>query len=103
LPYKDILTSGAVILAMSFGKPIIAPAIGCIPDVLDSEGSILYDPSEKEGLLKAMKQALDANLKKMGEHNFELAKHLRWDEIAKRTYEVYQECLKGKEKGESAR
>jgi len=103
LPYRDILTSGAVILAMSFGKPIIAPAIGCIPDVLDSEGSILYDLSEKEGLLKAMKQALDANLKKMGEHNFELAKHLRWDKIAKRTYEVYQECLKGKEKEELAR
>jgi len=96
LPYRDILTSGAVILAMSFGKPVIAPAIGCIPDVLDSEGGILYDPSEKEGLLKAMKQALDANLKKMGEHNFELAKQLRWDDIAKRTCEVYQECLRGK-------
>ena len=103
LPYRDILTSGAVILAMSFGKPVIAPAIGCIPDVLDSEGSILYDPSEKESLLKAMKQALDADLKKMGEHNFGLAKHLRWDKIAKRTYEVYQECLKEKEKEELAR
>ena len=96
LPYRDILTSGAVILAMSFGKPVIAPAIGCIPDVLDSEGSILYDPSEKEGLVKAMKQALDANLKKMGEHNLELAKQLRWDDIAKRTCEVYQECLRDK-------
>jgi len=103
LPYRDILTSGAVILAMSFGKPIIVPAIGCIPDVLDSEGGILYDPSEKEGLLKAMKRVLDANLKKMGEHNFELAKRLRWDDIAKRTCEVYQECLRGKEKGESTR
>lgn len=96
LPYRDILTSGAVILAMSFGKPVIAPAIGCIPDVLDSEGSFLYDPSEKDGLDKAMRQVFNADLKKMGEHNFELAKQLSWDDIAKRTYEVYQECLKRK-------
>ena len=100
LPYRDILTSGAVILAMSFGKTIIAPAIGCIPDVLDSEGSFLYDPSEKGGLVKAMRQVFNADLKKMGKHNFELAKQFRWDKIAKRTYEVYQECLKRKEKGE---
>lgn len=93
LPYRDILTSGAVILAMSFGKPAIAPAIGCIPDVLDNKGSFLYDPSAKDGLLRAMQLALDADLIKMGEHNFELAKQLRWDDIAKRTYEVYEECL----------
>lgn len=93
LPYKDILTSGAIILAISFGKPIIAPAIGCIPDILDSEGSILYDPSEKEGLLKAMKQVSNVDLKKMGEHNFELASNLQWDEIAKRTYDIYKKCL----------
>ncbi|MHA1380616.1 MAG: glycosyltransferase family 4 protein [Candidatus Helarchaeota archaeon] len=96
LPYKDILTSGAVILAMSFGKPVIVPAIGCIPDVLDIEGSILYNSSEKEGLLKAMQCALDVDLQKIGKHNFELAKKLRWDKIAKRTYGAYRECLRSK-------
>jgi len=94
LPYRDILTSGAILLAMSFGKSIIAPAIGCIPDVLDRRGSFLYNPLEEDGLLKAMKQALSANLEKMGEHNFELAKQLRWDNIAKQIYKVYQECLR---------
>lgn len=93
LPYKNILTSGAIILAMSFGKPVIAPSIGCIRDVLDNEGGSLYVTSDEGGLLKAMKSVLDANLKKMGEHNFELAKQLRWDDIAKRTYEVYEQCL----------
>jgi beta-1,4-mannosyltransferase len=96
LPYKDILTSGSVILAMSFGKPVIAPAIGCIPDVLDNKGNFLYNPPEKDGLLEAMKHALNADLKKMGAHNFELAKELRWDDIARRTCEIYRECLKRK-------
>lgn len=96
LPYRDILTSGAVILAISFGKPVIAPAIGCIPEALDREGSFLYDPSVKDGLIKAMRQALDFDLEKMGRHNFKLAKQLGWDKIAKKTYEVYCECLKRK-------
>jgi len=93
LPYRDVLTSGSIMLAMSFGKPVIAPAIGCMPDVLDSEGNILYDPSDDEGLLKAMRCALNADLGKMGKHNFKLAEQLSWGDIGKCTYEVYQECL----------
>lgn len=96
LPYRDFLTSGAVILAMSFSKPIIGPAIGCMIDVLDNKGSIMYNPLEKESLLKAMKKTLGVDLKRMGNHNFELAKQLQWDKIAKKTYEVYCECLKMK-------
>lgn len=99
LPYRDILTSGSVILAMSFGRSVIAPAIGCIPDALDNEGGFLYNPSSENGLVEAMREALNMdanNLKKMGEHNFDLAKELSWDDIAKRTYEVYRECLSGK-------
>lgn len=94
LPYRDILTSGAAILAMSFGRAVIAPAIGCMPDVLDKEGSFLYNPSEKNGLLTAMQRALGVDLIKMGKHNFQLAKQLQWDDIARQTYQVYQECLR---------
>lgn len=94
LPYQDILTSSAVILAMSFSKPVIAPAMGCIPEVLDDKGSFLYNPTEKEGLLKAMKQAFGAEITKMGKHNFKLAQQLGWHNIAQKTYEIYQKCLK---------
>lgn len=93
LPYRDFLTSGAVILAMSFGKPIIGPAIGCMLDILDIKGSIMYNPLETESLLKAMEKALGADLKRMGKHNFELAKKFSWEDIARRTYDVNRECL----------
>jgi len=93
LPYRDFLTSGAVILAMSFSKPIIGPAIGCMLDVLDDKGSIMYNPLEEESLLKTMEKTLGADLKRMGNHNFELAKQLQWDKIAESTYDVYRECL----------
>lgn len=96
LPYKEILTSGAVILAISFGKPVIAPALGCISDSLDENGSFLYRLEEK-GLLEAMKHALNVgaeNLETMGEYNFKLARKLNWDDIAKETCGVYKECLR---------
>lgn len=93
LPYREVLTSGTVMLAVSFSKPVIAPAIGCIPDILDYEGSFLYNHSDDEGLLKEMQHALDADLEKMGKHNFKLAEQLSWDDIGKCTYEAYKECL----------
>ena len=34
LPYKDITTSGAAFLAMSFGRPIIAPNISSFKEVI---------------------------------------------------------------------
>jgi glycosyltransferase involved in cell wall biosynthesis len=98
LPYENILTSGAVILAMSFGKPIIAPSIGCIPEVLDNKGSFLYDPLQEAGLLKAIKQSFNSDLKKMGEYNYKLVNKLSWDKIAKKTISAYKECLNKKGK-----
>ncbi len=92
MPYRDILTSGVAISALSFGKPIIAPAIGCIRDILDDKGSFLY--SGKSNLFDALQCSLNTNpmaLSNMGKHNFELAKGLSWDEIGKETYNVYQE------------
>ncbi len=93
LPYRGVLTSSATILAMSFGKPAIAPSTGCISDVLDDKGSFLYDHLQKDSLIKAMKHALAGELKEMGEHTFELSKRLSWDEIARFTHDSYKECL----------
>lgn len=92
-PYRRILTSGAVILAISFGKPVIFPAIGGISEMLDNKGSLLYDNSDPNGLLEAMMRTRNCDLKKMGKHNYELAKKLDWLGIAHRTNEVYRECL----------
>ena len=45
LPYRQITTSGAAILAFSFGAPVIAPAIGAFPDLLNTERGVLYPPA----------------------------------------------------------
>jgi glycosyltransferase involved in cell wall biosynthesis len=94
-PYQDVLTSGAVILAMSFGRACIAPAMGCISDVLDERGAFLYDPGASDGLREAMKQAVRARarLNEMGEHNRKRAEEWGWDRIARATARVYADAL----------
>jgi len=56
-PYTEILTSGTVMLAMSFGRPVIAPATGFIKDVITPDCGILYPPSQPDGLVEAMRVA----------------------------------------------
>ncbi|MFC1570844.1 glycosyltransferase [Candidatus Omnitrophota bacterium] len=96
LPYLNVLTSGAAVLAMSFSKAIIAPSSGCIPDLLDPEGSFQYDPEKQRGLLEVMETAALSGrdrLARMGEHNFALAKELSWEKVASKTQRVYLEVL----------
>jgi beta-1,4-mannosyltransferase len=92
LPYREILTSGAVVLAMSFGRACVAPKIGCIPDLLDQNGAILYDPDHERGLADAL-EAVEANrqhLAQMGDHNLAVARTWGWDRVAAETAKLYQ-------------
>lgn len=94
LPFKDILTSGSAILSMSFGKPIIIPISGCMSDTLDEKNNFMYSKTEEDGLFNAMLKALNENnvdLENMGKHNLEIAEQLSWDNIAKKTCDIYEQ------------
>lgn len=90
-PYRDALTSGAVQLAMSFGRACVAPQIGCIGETLDEVGSFLYDPDSETGLLGAISNCYSrrANLSAMGEHNRRLSESYTWGQIARKTCALY--------------
>lgn len=57
LPYRQITTSGAALLALSFGVPVLAPAIGAFPHLLAEGRGILYNPGEAHSLAQALAQA----------------------------------------------
>ncbi|MFV2064954.1 MAG: glycosyltransferase [Chloroflexota bacterium] len=61
-PFLEIFTSGSVLLAMSFGRAVIAPRRGCIADTLDEAGGVLYDADEPQGLRGALRAAMEAGL-----------------------------------------
>ncbi|MGD1930937.1 MAG: glycosyltransferase family 4 protein [Leptolyngbyaceae cyanobacterium] len=95
LPYRQFLTSGAVLLAMSFAKACVAPDQGCIPEVLDDQGAFLYDPDQPDSLLHAMQAALaqKETIAQMGQHNYTKAQEWSWEFVAQKNLDVYESCL----------
>jgi len=61
LPFRDILNSGSLFLAMSFGRCVVAPRLGSIPEVVNSEGLFGYDVENENGLADALAAALSSN------------------------------------------
>lgn len=89
LPYRDISTSGSAILAMSFGKALVVPRLGCLPELLDEEGAVLYDPDRPGALERALERATERDLEAMGRHNRAAVAEYDWEHIARRTRETY--------------
>ena len=60
LPFRQVLNSGSLLLAMSFGCPVVAPRLGSIPEVACPEGWFGYDAANPDGLRSALRAALAA-------------------------------------------
>ena len=95
LPYKRVFTSGAAMLAMSFGRPCIAPAATPLVDMLGPDGAIYFDAAAPDGLTAAMARSLreGAALQRVGERNRARAEGFPWAGIARRTASAYRDAL----------
>ena len=93
LPFSDILTSSTVVLASSFGKATITPALGCSPDMLASQPELLYDPGEPDGLLERMRASLALDLVDIGQDAQGRVRPYSWEVVGVLTAAVYEDCL----------
>jgi beta-1,4-mannosyltransferase len=93
-PFLEIFTSGSVLLAMSFERAVIAPRRGCVTDVLDDKGGILYDANDPQGLEGALRVAMTADLEAMGRHNGTDLERFDWSQVASATRDVYGAALR---------
>ena len=59
-PYLEILSSGTAMLALSFGRPMVAPRRGFLKDVITRDCGLLYDPTDPKGLESALRATLTA-------------------------------------------
>lgn len=92
-PFEKILTSGSLILAMSYNKPIIAPDLGGIAETLGVASQLLYDPKDEQGLLKALQKSTTLDLQALSLLVKQECDALDWGLIAKKTAEFYQFIL----------
>ena len=68
-PYDDLFTSGAIMLAQTFGLPVIGPDTPAMRD-LTAEGNraFLYPPDDARGLYKRMKRAIGMPDRRLARH-----------------------------------
>ncbi|MEQ9552983.1 MAG: glycosyltransferase family 4 protein [Coleofasciculus sp. G3-WIS-01] len=93
LPFEKILTSGSLVVAMSYGKPIIAPKLGGIQETLEAADSLLYDPNDEQGLLQALKKSIYVNLEELSKLVTQACDRLDWNTIGLETSKLYQATL----------
>jgi len=91
LPYTDTLSSGSAMLAMSFGRPVVAPALGCLSEVITEDSGILYDPTDPDGLYKALIHALSIDLESMGQKAAERVQLFTWEKMVCITQQIYHD------------
>ena len=90
LPFRATMTSGSVILALSRARPVIAPALGCLPTVVSPGAGLLYDPEREQSLLKAMEEIRGWDREAASAAALESVRRFDWDRIAELTLEAYR-------------
>jgi beta-1,4-mannosyltransferase len=57
LPYRDALNSGVLMLALTFGLPVVAPAIPGVTELVDDRVAATFQPGEPGALADALRRA----------------------------------------------
>jgi len=95
LPYLSASTSGILMTALVFGKPVVATRVGCLPEyVEDGVTGLLVPPADAERLADAIVRLLtdDALRHRMGQNAKRWA-HDRRQTAASKTLRTYEKAI----------
>ncbi len=83
LPFRKVTNSGSVILAMGFGKPVVAPAFGVLPQRLKQQRELLYGPQETlSDVLMRVFTLPETALDRLGRANLAAVDRYNWTDFA---------------------
>jgi beta-1,4-mannosyltransferase len=90
-PFTDILTSGSAITSLGFYCPVVVPALGCLPALVDPSVGYLYDSRDPDGLRMTMQKAASGPRRDGFRAGIERKlQELNWENIAAKTLEAYR-------------
>ena len=84
------MTSGTLILVLSWSKSVIAPALGCLPSTDDPVAGILYAPREHDSMYRAMQDIRGYDLAAASWAALTSVRRFDWDDIAATFLEAYR-------------
>ena len=90
LPFRASTTSGSLVQALSWPRPAIVPAMGCLPSQMDVAAGVLYPPDDPDALARAMRRVREIDLGAARAAARVSAVSVGWDEIARRTLQAYR-------------
>lgn len=100
LPYKEIFQSGLIVLAYSFGLPVVAADVGSLKeDILEGSTGFVFRPEDPDDLAMVIEQYfasdLFANLqtKRQEIQDHAMRRH-SWDVVGQATVQVYASLLR---------
>ena len=95
MPYYDVTTSGVVLLAYSFGKPVITTRVGGLHEVVeDKKTGFLIEPNNLEMLIDSIEEIFNVDYTKMGENAKKLAyEKFTWEVLGEKTRKIYDQVL----------
>ncbi len=96
LPFSAILTSGSLLLAMSYGKPLIAPRFGSIVEMLGDADDLLYDQENPAGLRASLERSAALPLDSLRAKTERRCDGLDWGRLSEMTLGAYEQALEGR-------
>ena len=92
LPYRSLLTSGILLWALSYARPVVAPAFGPVRELVqEGQTGFLFAPGDADSLRAALARALaHPDLPALGAAGLTIALEFAWPKIAARTAQVYR-------------
>ena len=95
LPFRSILNSGSLMLAMSFARCVVAPSMGSVSEVAYPDALFDYAPDNPDGLRESLARAMETtNLADRGRDAMRYAlESCGWDKTAAGTLGLYERIL----------
>jgi glycosyltransferase involved in cell wall biosynthesis len=97
LPYREIYQSGAVLLAMSYNKPVLCSNLNSFKEIINhQQNGLLFKNEDIEDLSNKIIYAMNnkSSLQLLAENSTKIIKDkFDWINVGKLTKEIYNNCL----------